>query len=339
MCSLEKGAKGRRILPRAAPFCISIINTEQAEDFPFYPNKKRDMSSSSSPQQQRQQHHHRQQQQQRVSSSLTTTTARNEEGELLDEEKQRRRIRKQRILTRFRRKSERKFFLASATVTRLLDIPYGKKGESVKVPSHHILDDEEESNAPLIAGGVRRKKVAAMLNVDVYVIGLYFLPKACKKHEGEEDALDAVANDSSIAKTVRLTFVRDVSGESVAKAIAVNIEKKLGSRAESGGNEESEKKAKEALEMFKSMFRSVKIEKGASLTFSTNESGTLTTRLRGKKIGESIKDERLCGALFESWCGPDSVIPEMTEAASSILSQALKLIPSEDNNGGGSAAA
>ena len=42
-------------------------------------------------------------------------------------------------------------------------------------------------------------------------------------------------------------------------------------------NEESEKKAKEALEMFKSMFRSVKIEKGASLTFSTNESGTLTT--------------------------------------------------------------
>jgi hypothetical protein len=125
----------------------------------------------------------------------------------------------------------------------------------------------------------------------------------------------------------------------VAKAIAVNIEKKLGSRAESGGNEESEKKAKEALEMFKSMFRSVKIEKGASLTFSTNESGTLTTRLRGKKIGESIKDERLCGALFESWCGPDSVIPEMTEAASSILSQALKLIPSEDNNGGGSAAA
>ena len=224
-------------------------------------------------------------------------------------------------------------------MTRLLDIPYGKKGESVKVPSHHILDDEEESNAPLIAGGVRRKKVAAMLNVDVYVIGLYFVPKACKKHEGEEDALDAVANDSSIAKTVRLTFVRDVSGESVAKAIAVNIEKKLGSRAGSGGNEESEKKAKEALEMFKSMFRSVKIEKGASLTFSTNESGTLTTRLRGKKIGESIKDERLCGALFESWCGPDSVIPEMTEAASSILSQALKLIPSEDNNGGGSAAA
>ena len=73
-------------------------------------------------------------------------------------------------------------------MTRLLDIPYGKKGESVKVPSHHILDDEDESNAPLIAGGVRRKKVAAMLNVDVYVIGLYFLPKACKKHEGEEDA-------------------------------------------------------------------------------------------------------------------------------------------------------
>lgn len=253
-------------------------------------------------------------------------------------------MRRQRILTRFRRKSEdattkKKFFLASATMTRLLDIPYGKKGESVKVPSHHILDDEEESNAPLIAGGVRRKKVAAMLNVDVYVIGLYFLPKACKKHEGEEDAVDAVANDSSIAKTVRLTFVRDVSGESVAKAIAQSIEKKLGSRAESGGNEESEKKAKEALEMFKSMFRSVKIEKGASLTFSTNESGTLTTRLRGKKIGESIKDERLCGALFESWCGPDSVIPEMTEAASSILSQALKLIPSEDNNGGGSAAA
>lgn len=235
------------------------------------------------------------------------------------------------------RSKNRGFFLAS--ITRMLDIPYGKKGETVKVPSHHLLEDASESNAPLIAGGVRTKKVASMIKVDVYVIGLYFLPKACKKHEGEEDVLDAVANDSSIAKTVRLTFVRDVSGESVAKAIAQNIEKKLGSSAESGGNEESEKKAKEALEMFKSMFRSVKIEKGASLTFSTNESGTLTTRLRGKKIGESIKDDRLCGALFDSWMGPDSVIPEMTEAASTILNQALKLIPSEESGGGGSGAA
>lgn len=232
---------------------------------------------------------------------------------------------------------KRGFFLAS--ITRMLDIPYGKKGETVKVPSHHLLEDASESNAPLIAGGVRTKKVASMIKVDVYVIGLYFLPKACKKHEGEEDVLDAVANDSSIAKTVRLTFVRDVSGESVAKAIAQNIEKKLGSSAGSGGNEESEKKAKEALEMFKSMFRSVKIEKGASLTFSTNESGTLTTRLRGKKIGESIKDDKLCGALFDSWMGPDSVIPEMTEAASTILNQALKLIPSEESGGGGSGTA
>ena len=150
--------------------------------------------------------------------------------------------------------------------------------------------------------------------------------------------MNAVANDSSIAKTVRLTFVRDVSGASVAKAIAQNIEKKLGSKAESGGNEESERKAKEGLEMFKSMFRNVKIEKGASLTFSADEKGTLTTKLRGKRIGEPIKDGRLCGALFGSWCGPDSVIPEMTEAATSILTQALKVIPSEEN-GGGSAAA
>ncbi len=235
------------------------------------------------------------------------------------------------------RKNASRFFLAS--VTRILDVPYGKKGDTVGMPSHHLLEDEDGSNAPLIAGGVRTKKIAAaIVKVDVYVIGLYFMPKACKKHEREDDVLNAVANDSSIAKTVRLTFVRDVSGASVAKAIAQNIEKKLGSKAESGGNEESERKAKEGLEMFKSMFRNVKIEKGASLTFSADEKGTLTTKLRGKRIGEPIKDGRLCGALFGSWCGPDSVIPEMTEAATSILTQALKVIPSEEN-GGGSAAA
>jgi len=234
------------------------------------------------------------------------------------------------------RKKASRFFLAS--VTRILDVPYGKKGDTVGMPSHHLLEDEDGSNAPLIAGGVRTKKIAAaMVKVDVYVIGLYFMPKACKKHEREDDVLNAVANDSSIAKTVRLTFVRDVSGASVAKAIAQNIEKKLGSKAESGRNEESERKAKEGLEMFKSMFRNVKIEKGASLTFSADEKGTLTTKLRGKRIGEPIKDGRLCGALFGSWCGPDSVIPEMTEAATSILTQALKVIPSEENGGGGAA--
>ena len=218
------------------------------------------------------------------------------------------------------------FRVASLTVTNFMNVPIGEKGESIAMPKRHLVAGDEEIEAPLIAAGIRRKDLKVCV-VDVYVIGLYFSPLMCKRHESERDSLKAVANDSEIPKIARLVFLRDVSGNSVAKAIAKNIEKKLGN-FQSKQDEEAAKKAKEALELFRKMFRGVKIEKGASLTFTTDSNGTLRTILRSKEIGPPIRDERLCAALFESWmCKEESVIPELTAVASSILTQALASTP------------
>ena len=178
----------------------------------------------------------------------------------------------------------------------------------VKLPLRHVLADEA-TEADLLAVGVRVKKIA-FARVKVYVGGVYLdVEKARKRNK----TLREVATDVEVMKTMRMHFVREVKGETIAKVIAESVEKKM------RGNKENE----EALREFREMFEGVKIDKGACLTFSTDKQGDLTTTLRTKQL-RRIRNERLCGAIFESWLNREhSVIPELTEAAEKKFAAAV----------------
>ena len=176
----------------------------------------------------------------------------------------------------------------------------------LKLPGEFCMRGEQSDCAPLAGMGVRVKRIAGV-GVKVYACGLYVHPGKVVQATGEkffgrsvtdvakdQKLFDAVLNDDSIGKTVRLTFNRELGSGKIADALAERLRPKLGANSKS-------------LKTFESYFEGIKFAKGTSLTFCADH-GKLRTLIKGKEVGV-IDDPRICVALFDAYLGKDPVVP------------------------------
>ena len=180
----------------------------------------------------------------------------------------------------------------------------------LQLPGQYCTRDTSDCS-PLAGIGVRVKKIAG-IGVKVYAAGLYIDAEAAKKAVGDQykgKSAAAVAaddglyrsllSDSSIEKTVRLVFARDLDSKKIRDALVERLVPRLGESSPS-------------LKQFETFFDGIAFKKGQSLTFSAVR-GTLQTNIRGSNAAD-INDSLLCEALFEAYLGPDPVIPQAKKA-------------------------
>ena len=190
----------------------------------------------------------------------------------------------------------------NATAVALVEEP--KTG--LRLPGEFCVRGQTSDCAPLGGIGVRVKRIAGV-GVKVYACGLYVHPKQARDALGEahvgrsvaevagdQKVFDALLRDSSVAKTVRLTFARDLDSAKIADALSERLRPALG-------------KDSKSLRTFEAYFDGVKFLKGQSLTFSA-DGGKLTTSIRGKQVGV-IDDAKMCVALFDAYMGTNPVVP------------------------------
>jgi hypothetical protein len=176
----------------------------------------------------------------------------------------------------------------------------------LRLPGEFCVRGQTSDCAPLAGMGVRVKRIAGV-GVKVYACGLYVHPKQAKQSlgdahlgrgvadvAGDQKLFDALLHDSSVTKTVRLTFARNLDSAKIADALSERLRPALG-------------KDSKSLRTFEAYFDGVKFLKGQSLTFSA-DGGKLTTSIRGKQVGV-IDDAKMCVALFDAYLGKNPVVP------------------------------
>ena len=178
----------------------------------------------------------------------------------------------------------------------------------LRLPGEFCVRGQTSDCAPLAGMCVRVKRIAGV-GVKVYACGLYVHPKQAKQSvgdagwhvgrgvadvAGDQKLFDALLHDSSVTKTVRLTFARDLDSAKIADALSERLRPALG-------------KDSKSLRTFEAYFDGVKFLKGQSLTFSA-DGGKLTTSIRGKQVGV-IDDAKMCVALFDAYLGKNPVVP------------------------------
>jgi hypothetical protein len=169
----------------------------------------------------------------------------------------------------------------------------------LRLPGEFCVRGQTSDCAPLAGMGVRVKRIAGV-GVKVYACGLYVHPKQAKQSlgdahlgrgvadvAGDQKLFDALLHDSSVTKTVRLTFARDLDSAKIADALSERLRPALG-------------KDSKSLRTFEAYFDGVKFLKGQSLTFSA-DGGKLTTSIRESRSGSSTTRRCASRSSTRTW--------------------------------------
>jgi hypothetical protein len=136
--------------------------------------------------------------------------------------------------------------------------------------------------AELVQNGVGVRE-ATILNVDVYVAGLY----TARKTRSVEEVLKEGA-----AKLIVLRFVRDVSREEMGEALTEALRKNLGAEFEA---------ANKRLQPF--LGKLPPLNKGTELQLAYRPGHGVQLVVNGKTLGTET-DDHTANLLFRAWLGP-----------------------------------
>ena len=136
--------------------------------------------------------------------------------------------------------------------------------------------------AELVRNGVGVRE-ATVLNVDVYVAGLY----TPRKTRSVEEIMKQGA-----AKLIVLHFVRDVSREDMGAALTEALKKNLGAEFEA---------ANKRLQPF--LGKLPPLNKGTELELAYRPGHGVQLRANGKTLGTET-DDHTANLLFKAWLGP-----------------------------------
>lgn len=136
--------------------------------------------------------------------------------------------------------------------------------------------------APLVLNGVGVRE-ATVLNVDVYVAGLY----TPRKTRSVEEILKA-----DTAKLIVLRFVRDLSREDMADALVEALRKNLGAEFAA---------ANKRLQRF--LGKLPPLNKGTELKLAYRPTHGVQLVVNGKTLGTE-SDDHTANLLFRAWLGP-----------------------------------
>ncbi|KAL6782242.1 hypothetical protein ACKKBG_A06070 [Auxenochlorella protothecoides x Auxenochlorella symbiontica] len=167
-----------------------------------------------------------------------------------------------------------------------------------------------------IGAGVRTKKVA-FLGIKVYAVAVYAeAEKAARElgirarggfFESDDDYCSALL-DGGFHKALQIHLVRNVEGTQFVEALAEALTPRMRLSGEM-----------EKLETFSSFFQGQQLSKGSVITLLYRTDATLDVALSSPerpadlaaaRASLCIKSASLCRALFETFLGESSVVPE-----------------------------